>query len=106
MREGARGVFTRRRPTHGVEYAVLSGVIACSLVLAASVFGPELAGMVSDLTCRDCVVSLERRAPQASTASAAAGVAPATAAQAGSSDDHADRSSEASTRRHNKNTVN
>jgi Flp pilus assembly pilin Flp len=66
-----RGALPRNtRPTMGVEYAVLSGVIACSLVLIASVFGPEIATAFNELTCDSCVVSLERRPPDASTAAA------------------------------------
>ena len=45
------------RATHGVEYAVLSGVVACLLVLGASVFGSDLADLFTDAS----VVAVQHR---------------------------------------------
>jgi Flp pilus assembly pilin Flp len=66
-----RRILSPKNPTHGVEYAVLSGAIACSLVLAASLFAQDIAALYNEMTCETCVVSLERHPPEASTAAAA-----------------------------------
>jgi hypothetical protein len=46
---------------YGAASAICSGVIACAFVIGASIFGPELATLIGDLTCDaspDCTVPI------------------------------------------------
>jgi Flp pilus assembly pilin Flp len=73
MASGLRDFFRREDVAHGAGYAVLCGLIACAVVLGASVFGPGIHHLASDLLCDlspNCAVALERdaRSPAAEAA--------------------------------------
>jgi Flp pilus assembly pilin Flp len=57
--------FIRRDDgAHGAEHALLTGFIASALVLAASVFGQDLASLITEATCNAsprCSIRMERR---------------------------------------------
>jgi Flp pilus assembly pilin Flp len=55
--KGGKLKHAASRSSHGVEYAVLSGIVACLLVLGASVYGSEIAAFFGD-GCDDCVVAV------------------------------------------------
>jgi Flp pilus assembly pilin Flp len=46
-----RQFIRRDGGAHGAEHALLTGLIASALVLTASVFGQDLAGLITEATC-------------------------------------------------------
>ena len=74
---------------HGAEHALLTGAIACALVLGASYFWKELAGALAELSCRAsaaCAVRVEsvaRPAIEMAPPDATAGETPTVVRHAG-----------------------